>query len=222
MFIKHTVLAAALLVAGTANAEVGATADLGTTGAGFHLVVPVTTGLNGRFGANYLHHSFSRTTDNVDYELKGKLQTFDALLDWYPLEGGSFRLTGGAIYNGNKFDARGKPNGTGTFTLNGNIYSATDVGILDGRIDFRKAAPYLGIGWGNALAQSSRWHVNADLGLFYQGSPNVELANVGCAASAVVCNQIAQDVAAERARLRDDSESFKFYPVLRVGIGYRF
>jgi len=222
MFIKHTVLAAALLVAGTANAEVGATADLGTTGAGFHLVVPLTTSLNGRFGANYFRHSFSRTTDNVDYEFKGKLQTFDALLDWYPQEGGSFRLTGGVIYNGNKFDARGKPTGTGTFTLNGNIYSATDVGVLDGRIDFRKAAPYLGIGWGNALAQSSRWHVNTDLGVFYQGSPNVELANVGCAASAVVCNQIAQDVAAERKRLRDDSESFKVYPVLRVGIGYRF
>ena len=222
MFIRHTVLAAALLVAGTANAEVGATADLGTTGAGFHLVVPLTTSLNGRFGANYFRHNFSRTTDNVDYELKGKLQTFDALLDWYPQEGGSFRLTGGVIYNGNKFDARGKPTGTGTFTLNGNIYSATDVGILDGRIDFRKAAPYLGIGWGNALAQSSRWHVNTDLGVFYQGSPNVELANVGCTASAVVCSRIAQDVAAERGRLRDDSESFKVYPVLRVSIGYRF
>ena len=222
MFIKHTILAAALLAAGAANAQVGATADLGTTGAGFHVVVPLTASLNGRFGANYFRHDFSRTSNNVDYDLKGKLQTFDVLFDWYPREAGNFRLTGGAIYNGNKFEAHGKPNGTGTFTLNGNTYSAADVGILNGRIDYRKAAPYLGIGWGNALAQSSRWHINTDLGVFYQGSPNVELANTGCATSPTVCDRIAQDVAAERLRLRDDSESFKVYPVLRASIGYRF
>jgi hypothetical protein len=148
MFAKFTVLAAAaLLAAGAANAQVGVTADLGSTGVGFHVVVPMETYLNGRFGANYFRHDFDKTSDGVDYDIKGKLQTFDVLFDWYLTEGSSFHLTGGLVYNGNKFNAKAKPNGLGGFTLNGHAYSATDVGLLTGRIDYRKAAPYLGIGW---------------------------------------------------------------------------
>jgi hypothetical protein len=223
MFAKHTMLVAlALLAAGAANAQVGATADIGTTGVGVHVVVPLTTQLNGRFGANYLKHDFDKTSDGVDYNLKGKLQTFDILVDWYLSEGGSFHLTGGAVYNGNKFDVRGKPNGNGTFNINGNPYTASDVGILTGRIDFRKAAPYLGIGWGNAAAQSGGWSVTTDLGVFYQGSPNVQLAVTGCTVSSTVCNRLAQDVEAARKQLGDDTSSFKIYPVARIGIGYRF
>ena len=223
MFAKPIVLTVATLLAvGSANAQVGVTADIGTTGVGAHVVVPMTPQLNARFGANYLKHDFDKTSDGVDYNLKGKLQTFDVLVDWYLSEGGSFHLTGGAVYNGNQFDVRGKPNGAGTFNINGNPYTASDVGILSGRIDFRKAAPYLGIGWGNAAAQAGGWNVTTDLGVFYQGSPNVQLAVSGCTASSAICNRLAQDVEAARQKLGDDTSSFKIYPVARVSIGYRF
>jgi hypothetical protein len=223
MFAKFTVLAAAaLLAAGAANAQVGVTADLGSTGVGFHVVVPMETYLNGRFGANYFRHDFDKTSDGVDYDIKGKLQTFDVLFDWYLTEGSSFHLTGGLVYNGNKFNAKAKPNGLGGFTLNGHAYSATDVGLLTGRIDYRKAAPYLGIGWGNALARSSHWTTNVDLGVFYQGNPNVQLASVGCTVSNTVCKALASDVAVERLRLRDDVDALKVYPVVRASIGYQF
>ncbi len=223
MFAKYTVLAAAaLLAAGTANAQVGVTADVGSTGVGFHVVVPMETYLNGRFGANYFRHNFDKTSNGVAYDVKGKLQTFDVLFDWYLTEGSSFHLTGGLVYNGNKFNAKAKPNGLGGFTLNGHAYTAADVGLLTGRIDYRKAAPYLGIGWGNALAQSSRWTTNIDLGVFYQGNPNVQLASVGCTVSDTVCKTLAKDVAVERLRLRDDVDTLKVYPVVRASIGYRF
>jgi len=223
MFAKHTVLAAAaLLAAGTASAQVGATADLGSTGVGFHVVVPMETYLNGRFGANYFRHNVDKTSNGVAYGIKGKLQTIDVLFDWYLTAGSSFHLTGGLVYNGNKFNATAKPNGLGGFTLNGHAYTAADVGLLTGRIDYRKAAPYLGIGWGNALAPASRWSTNVDLGVFYQGNPNVTLASVGCKTSDTVCKALASDVAAERLHLRDDVDSLKLYPVVRASVGYRF
>lgn len=223
MFAKYTVLAAtALLAAGAANAQVGATADLGSTGVGFHVVVPMETYLNGRFGANYFRHNFNKTSNGVDYDIKGKLQTIDVLFDWYLTAGSSFHLTGGFVYNGNKFNAKAKPNGLGGFTLNGHTYTAADVGLLTGRIDYRKAAPYLGIGWGNALASASPWTTSVDLGVFYQGNPNVALASVGCTTSATVCKALASDVAAERLHLHDDVDSLKLYPVVRASIGYRF
>jgi hypothetical protein len=216
------VLAAGLLSVAAAQADVGVTADLGTTGAGVHLVVPMETYLNGRFGINYLKHDFNKTSGTINYDVKGKLQTFDALFDWYLREGSTFHLTGGVVYNGSKFDAKANPNALGKFTIHGMEYNAADVGLLTGRIDFRKASPYLGFGWGNALAPAKQWNVNADIGAFYQGAPNVKLVSIGCTTSNLVCNTVATDVAAERARLAADASTFKFYPVLRASVSYRF
>jgi hypothetical protein len=226
MSLQHTALAlaAGLLFSAAAQAQVGVTADLGTTGVGAYLVVPLETYLNGRFGVNYFQHDFNKTSGSVDYKLKGKLQTFDALFDWYLREGSSFHLTGGLIYNASKFDAKANADKLGKFTLNGVEYSATDVGVLNGKVDFRKAAPYLGVGWGNALApqRASGWSLNADVGAFYQGNANVQLASIGCTTSQLVCNKLVQDVAAERVRFSDDASSYKFYPVLRASVSYRF
>jgi hypothetical protein len=220
-------LAAGLLAGAGAQAQIAVTTDLGTTGAGAHLVAPMQPGLNGRFGVSYLRQDFTKSSGGVDYDLKGKLQTIDMLFDWYPRQGGSFHLTSGLVYNGSAFDATANADKLARFKINGVDYAGQDVGVLAGRVDFRKAAPYLGIGWGNALAAdqakgAGRWQVNADFGAFYQGSPNVELASVGCTASATICGRLARDVAAERDRLASDSSAFRFFPVLRVSLSYRF
>jgi hypothetical protein len=222
MFVKYSALACALLLTGAAQAQVGITADLGSTGAGFHLVVPMETYLNGRFGVNGFQHDFDKTSNGVDYAIKGKLQTIDVLFDWYLREGSPFRLTAGLVYNGNRFDATAKASQMGSFTLNGTTYTAADVGILSGRIDYRKAAPYLGIGWGNALSTNGHWSFNTDLGAFFQGKPNVKLGNSGCTTSKAVCDAVAADVAAERLQLQDDADSLKVYPVVRASLNYRF
>jgi len=222
MFLKYSALASALLLTGAAQAQVGITADLGSTGAGFHLVVPMETYLNGRFGVNGFQHDFDKTSKGVDYAIKGKLQTIDVLFDWYLREGSPFHLTGGLVYNGNRFDATARASQLGKFTLNGKTYTAADVGTLSGRIDYRKAAPYLGIGWGNALSSKGHWSFNTDIGAFFQGNPNVKLASVGCTNVKAVCDALVQDVAAERLHLTDDMNGFKVYPVLRGSLNYRF
>jgi hypothetical protein len=223
MFAKHKafVLAAALLAAGAAQAQVAVTADAGTTGAGVHLVVPMETYLNGRFGVNAFNHDFTKHSGLVDYDMKGKLQTADILFDWYVREGSAFHLTGGIVYNNNHFDATAKPSG-GQLTLNGHTYTAGDVGLLSGDIEFRKAAPYVGIGWGNPLANSRRWQFSAELGTFYEGDPKVHLVSIGCVTSNTVCKAIATDVAADAAKLQGDLSGYRFYPVARASLSYRF
>lgn len=224
MFLKQTTfaLAAGLLAAATAHADMAVTADLGTTGAGAHLVVPMETYLNGRFGVNYFNHDFNKRSGLVDYQMKGKLQTVDILFDWYVLDNSRFHLTGGVIYNGSSFDAVARPDAQGRYAINNEVYSGTDIGVLQGRIKFRKAAPYLGIGWGNPLDAGSRWQFNGDLGVFYQGNPDVHLVGLGCTTSKSVCSTLTNDVAAERLRLQDDLSKYKFYPVLRASVSYRF
>jgi hypothetical protein len=223
MSLKQIALACGALLASTAAlAQVGVTADLGSTGAGFHVVVPMESDLNGRFGINYFKHDFNKTSSGIDYDVKGKLQSFDLLFDWYVLSGSKFHLTGGLVYNGNRFDAVGKADPLGRFNLNNDSYTAADVGVLTGRVEYRKAAPYLGIGWGNALATGSPWQFNADLGAFYQGNANVKLVSIGCTTSQLVCETLAKDVESARQSFGDDINKFKVYPVLRASLSYRF
>ena len=215
-------IAACLLASGAAQAQVGATLDLGSTGVGAHLVMPIAANLNGRLGMNYFKHDFTQRSGQVEYELDGKLQTVDALLDWYPRAGQKFRVTGGVVYNGSRFDAVAEPGGPGGFTLNGTRYSAADVGILVGKVDFRKAAPYLGIGWGNVLTTERGWSFGGDLGAFYQGKAKVHLRSEKCGLLSALCQRLAQDVAAEQARLAGDVSDNKVYPVIRASLSYRF
>lgn len=214
-----------ILVAGLATAhcasaaEFGTSIDLGTTGVGLHVTTPVAAKLNARFGVNFAKYSYDGNTSDVEYDLKLKLATVDALLDYHPFDS-AFRISGGAVYNGSKIDAHGKPE-AGIYTINGKVYTSAAVGDLSGKIDFRKVAPYLGIGFGNALKEAG-WNFGMDLGVTFQGSPKTELAANGCNFSVAGCAQLDRDVAAENVKLADEVDDYKFYPVLRVGVSYRF
>ncbi|MFT5535554.1 MAG: hypothetical protein ACI8WM_001063 [Burkholderiaceae bacterium] len=215
-------LIAALLVTSAANAtDLALTADLGTTGVGLHVSLPLRQNLNARLGFNTLNYTYAGSTTDVNYDFKLKLNTVDALVDYFPSEG-SFRLTGGLTYNGNKVTAIGRSNASGTYILNGNTYSAADAGQLDGKIDFRKIAPYLGIGWGNPLRKETGWGFSADVGVLFQGTPSTSLTSSGCTAPSTLCNQLNSDLDTENNRLRDRANDLKLYPVVRIGASYRF
>lgn len=205
----------------TQGANVGVSLGGGTTGVGLHLAFPVAESLNLRFGVNGASRHINASTDDLDYRIKAKLNTFDVLLDWYPFDN-AFRFTGGMMINNNRLDASAKPNGSGTYVINGNTYSAAAAGQIDGRVDFRRAAPYLGVGWGNAIATTRGWSLSADLGIMFQGNPRTRLQSSGCTASAALCAQLASDVQAESYRLADEANDYKAYPVLRIGASYLF
>jgi opacity protein-like surface antigen len=221
--MKATKIVSILLVACAAGSvqarDLAATVDLGTTGLGLHVTTPLAAKLNGRIGVNVANYSYDGSTSDMDYDFKLKLKTVDALLDYYPFDG-AFRVTGGVVYNGNKIDARAKPNG-GSYNINNVTYTAADVGDLSSKIDFRKAAPYLGIGWGNAV-KAQGWSVGMDLGVMFQGKPKTQLASNNCTAMAEFCDRLANDVAAENVKLGEEVKDFKLYPVIRVGVNYRF
>lgn len=218
--IVLSTLLAGLIGASCAQADTGISADLGTTGLGLHASIPLQANLNARLGLNYLSYSYSGNTSDVNYDFKLKLQTFDALLDYFPTDS-NFRISAGLVYNGNKIDANGKTNSNGTYDLNGTPYNASDIGTLKGNIDFRKMAPYLGIGWGNPV-KTAGWGFTSDFGVLFQGSPGTSLSNSECKLDQAQCLILSNDVAAENVKLNDKVHNFRYYPVLRVGASYRF
>ena len=227
-FALSIALAAAALfsVAGAAHAApdlgaLGFSAGVGSTGVGAHVSYPIKPNLNARVGMNYLNYTYSGSSSQADYDFKMKLQTFDVLADYFPMDNG-FRLTGGLVYNGNKIDVSVKSNDTSAYVLNGNTYSAAQAGAINGSIDFGKVAPYLGVGWGNAAAVKKGWGFTADLGVMFQGSPKSSLSNSGCTAPSAFCDQLAADVAAEKGNLDSKLSNLNSYPVVRIGASYRF
>ena len=192
----------------------------GTLGGGVELAHAFTEKLGFRVSANGLNYSRSETRESVDYDARLKLQSGQLLLDWFPFSN-NFRLSAGAMYNGNKFTLDGKPSPGGTFTINGTTYSSSDVGSLNGKVDFRKAAPYVGLGYGRPVGKGLS--LTADLGVLFQGSPRSTLsATCGAVTPAPTCAQIQSDVAAEQNKFNDDIAKYRFFPVLSIGLAYVF
>jgi hypothetical protein len=210
----------AFLISGAASADTSLGLRTGTLGVGVEMAHAFTPLLGIRLGANGFKYSTSDSYQSIDYDAKLKLATGQLLFDWFPFAN-NFRISAGGMYNANKLTLNGKPSSSGTFTINGNTYSSANVDSLDGKIDFRKAAPYLGLGYGRPIGKG--FSFSGDLGVLFQGAARSAL-NVTCSAStpAAACDQIRSDVAAEQSKLDDDTRKYRFYPVLSIGIAYTF
>ncbi|MHB1587875.1 MAG: hypothetical protein ACYCRH_08160 [Acidiferrobacteraceae bacterium] len=211
------------LVAAPARARtIGLTADAGTMGFGLNVGTQlIQNTLDLRTG--YTHFGLSRSgTYNksgttLPYSGHVGLGGIPILLDWFPFHG-AFRLTAGVFDNQAEVNANATPAPGSTVQINGDTYTASQVGTLTGRIDYRKMSPYLGLGWGNLAPRGHGFVYNVDLGVLFTGSPQVSLnaSNPGNNAT------LASDVAAAQATAQSDANKVSVWPMLQVGLGYAF
>jgi len=191
----------------------------GTDGAGLEFQY----GVSEHFGARLqvdggsISHNIKKT--DVQYDARLRFANALALADWHPLAG-AWRLSAGLVYNDNKFRLNAVPTG-GTFTINGNTYPATDVASLQGTLGYSKVGPYLGTGWGISPRGAGLFG-SVDLGVQWQ--PNHVSLNAACGApiqGTAACSLLQSDVAAEQARLQDQTRILHLWPVIQLGIGWR-
>jgi hypothetical protein len=195
----------ALLAAGSAHAA-GIGARIGTTGLGADVAWDVAPTLSARLGYSGGSVDYNTSTSAVNYDGKVKLSNFNTFLDFAPL-GPLFRITGGFVFNDNKYDVVGNT-GNGT-SISGTVKPE------------KSAAPYLGIGYGRVSGAGVNFY--ADLGVMFQGSPVATLtANCGALAGTPQCTAAQGQVAAEQQRLQDELKNFKYYPVLNIGLTIGF
>ena len=193
---------------------------VGTLGGGIELAHAFGERFGIRIGADGLKYDTTDTYQDVEYDANLKLATGQLLFDWFPFAS-NFRFSAGGMYNGNKLTLAGKPSASGTYTFNGATYNASDVGTVDGKVDFNKFAPYLGLGYGRPVGKG--FSLIADVGVMFQGSPRSTLtATCGPTSTPASCAQLQSDVAAAQAQLDDDAQKYKYYPVLSIGLAYVF
>jgi hypothetical protein len=165
---------------------------------------------------NYAHYDYSQTTtsDGASYTGTLKLQTTGLFGDWHPFTG-TFRLTGGVLYNNNSLTLTGQPSG-GNYTFNGVTYTGAQVGSVTASVTFDKYSPYLGIGFGDG-SDSRGFHFTSDIGVM-QEKPTATITATGAAASPA----LAADLAAAQAKMQSDLSVLNLWPVIQVGVNYRF
>lgn len=188
----------------------------GSLGYGLDISRPFNESWAARIAFNGVSFDYDIRETDVEYASEIDLRTAGLLLDWHP-GGWAFRVTAGVYYNGNEARTSAQPR-NGTFTINDRTYNAADVGSFTGTIDFKAAAPYVGIGFGNAGKKGFKFTI--DFGALYQSAPRVDLRTT-CDAPAP-CAQFENDVQAERRRLQEEIGDFKWWPVIGFGIGWAF
>lgn len=184
---------------------------VGTTGLGLEGTLGVTDRVNLRASVSGLDYSTDVEEDDIEYDGTLKVRSAGVLADWYPFRG-RFRLSAGAFYNGNEFRGSAQDE---ALEIGDNLYDAR----LDAEVDWRRFAPYLGLGWGNAVA-GGRLSFSTDIGVLFTGSPRVSLE--GRTGDPVLEEQFQEDVQREEESLEDDLEDVKYFPVLSVSLSYRF
>ena len=197
--------AVACVAASGAAHAIGIGLKAGTTGIGGDVAMSVFPLVDARIGWAGGSLSRSYSTSGASYDGKMKLNNLNALLDFHPL-GPTFRLTGGVIFNDNKYDATGTP--------------SNGVGSLNASVKGNSAAPYLGVGWGRVAGMGINWY--ADLGAMFMGSPKATISANCSGLSAAQCTALQGQAATEQSALQDKISSFKIYPVLSIGFTVGF
>ncbi len=87
---------------------------------------------------------------------------------------------------------------------------------LSGDVEVDNFAPFVGLGWDSTFTSDSSWSVIVQGGVLYQGDPDVTLRQT----SGPAISQSDLDAAARD--IEDELDILRFYPVISIGLTYRF
>jgi hypothetical protein len=221
--LAAALLAPALVQAG--NAELYG--QVGTEGFG----AGVAYHLSGRHAVRLEANagSVSRDVDAAEntYDVEVDAESYGIFYDFRPWPERAFRLSLGVA----SLQTQGRGDVTGNaVVIDGVAYprGPDDDLWLTVRPE-RSAAPYLGVGWGRSLGRAGNLGVFADLGVFftsYEARLRASQSLVDQVDAALTAagstDTAAQLIEQEEAEAQDEVDDYSFYPVLKIGLTYRF
>lgn len=209
MKIKQTIAVvlaiSAASIGGAASAQT-AYGQVGTTGFTLGYAEHLNNYVNVRADASFFNYSRDFKAGSVDYAGKLKFSNVGVYADYFAV--GQFRVTGGLLIGDDKVTARGTA-GAGNDIPEGEWASAT--------LKTKKVRPYLGLGWGLGKQVGKGLSFTADVGVAYGRFKTDYSVSEGLA------NYWGADrIQQERRDLDSKANDLKWYPVVRLGLAYRF
>ena len=197
-------------------ADFGVGANAGTPGIGVEAKLAVSKNVVVRGSYNFLDYEIDETFDDIDYSGDLNLSNFGGFIDFHPFESG-LNISAGAFIGDKSVDLTATPNTS--VEIGGQLFTAQEVGTLEGVVEIADFAPYLGLGY-DSFIKGKDWSFNVRLGVMFTGEPEATLISTGGTLSSDPILQ--NEIEAEIQALEDDASDFKYYPVLSVGIAKRF
>lgn len=197
-----------------ADSNFGLGAKAGTLGIGVEATWRALPWVDVRAGFNRYDYDDNGTQAGIPYDATLALDTYYATANLrFPLS--PFRLTGGLFSNGNELLLTSTAEGT--YEIGGIDFDAADVGTLESVTSFSGTAPYLGIGYDFTIL--GQVGLNLDLGVLWQGDPEVSLVADGALASDPIFQSALES---ERQELDDEISDYKAWPVISLGFVVNF
>lgn len=193
-------------------------ADIGTLGLGGKATVCILPEyLNVRGGYSWAELTVNSKIRDIEYDMDLSYGSFPVMVDWHPF-GNHFRISAGAIFNNNSAGLKAKT--TDKLKIGDMEFTPAQVGTLKGDIKFgNSTAPYVGLGFGNAVLPNQALSFVFDLGVFFTGY-DLSLTSEGGTMSD---NPILlSNLEKEEKDAQEDLDKIKIYPVLSFGLAYHF
>lgn len=186
----------------------------GTLGLGVEATWRALPWLDLRGGLNTFDYDESGSEAGINYDATLALDSQYATANIrFPLS--PFRLTAGLFSNGNELQLVSRE--SGPIEVGGMTFTSAEVGTLRSLTSFDSTAPYAGIGFDFGLF--GKVGLNLDLGVLFQGDPDVTLTSDGLLANDPA---FADALESERVELEDEVDKFKAYPVASLTFNVQF
>jgi len=196
-------------------------AEFGSTGIGGFGSWRFSDHLGVRTGFDYFQWTESNLSiADFRYSVKARLMSEPLTLDIYPWQKHSFHVSVGVMFNQNQIT--GNSSGFGPVDVAGHTIEASDVGVLNLRIQQQPVDPYLSIG-GNFLYfdRAHQWALGGELGVAYTGTPIMSLTSSG-RFSGGGHDVIDAALGQEKAKAQDWANKFAWFPVIKLMVTYSF
>ena len=167
-----------------------------------------------RLEGNSLNLTRNFSTSDVQYDAKVKFGNAGVFADVFIARG--FRLTAGALVGDRGIHGVARSVGN-TIQLNGVAYPVAAGDSLNFEAKFPTVSPYIGLGWGHQPSATAGLQFYADVGVAI-GRPEVTFSPSASLAAKVNPS----DLASEQASAQDKANSYRNYPVVKIGLLYAF
>ena len=207
----------------------------GFAGFGLEVATPLGNHFNLRAGGTFFSYSGSYDADGITLNGEVKFRSATMSLDYYPFRNSGFRLSPGlTVYNGNNLNAATSVPPGQSFDLGDGTYTSDPADPVHGSASMtfgKRTAPRFTLGYGNMIPRrGGHFSMPFEIGFQYTGTPPKLAYNLeGSACDAMGnCGPLASDPTAqadqaeELSDINSDITLLRFYPIISLGVAWKF